>query len=61
MEWISIKDEMPDKMRRVIAFSPAMEESDTGGISVQWGWMCHNPKTDFTHWMPLPEPPSENN
>ena len=58
-EWISVKDRLPMKNYRVLVYRPEMKESDVGAVSVQFGWNCRRKKTDITHWMPLPEPPSE--
>lgn len=57
MEWISVKDRLPDGNVRVIVFRPCMEDTDVGPISVQWGWTCNKKHKDVTHWMPTPEPP----
>ena len=59
-EWISVKDRMPEEGVDVLVY----------------GEICHNKKgievdfvkngdfvacdEDVTHWMPLPEPPKEN-
>ena len=58
-EWISVKDRLPMKNDSVLVYRPEMKESDVGAVSVQFGWNCRRKKTDITHWMPLPEPPSE--
>ena len=56
-EWISVNDRLPERGKRVLVYSEYMRNSENGGISVNWGWMCHKRRTDITHWMPLPEPP----
>ncbi len=56
-EWISVNDRLPERGKRVLVYSEYMRNSENGGISVNWGWMCHKKRTDITHWMPLPEPP----
>ena len=56
-EWISVKDRLPEDNARVLCFSPSLDKSDIGGISVQWGWCCQKRNTDITHWQLLPEPP----
>lgn len=59
-DWISVKDRLPEKNDRVLCFSPQAAGAETGGISVQWGWMCKSCKSsDITHWQPLPEPPKK--
>jgi len=60
-EWISVKDRLPKEKQRVLVYHPDMQDADTGPISVQWGWICHKKWNDVTHWMPLPEPPKEDN
>ncbi len=57
--WISVKERLPEKRQRVLAYSPQMKESDIGPISIQWGFTCAQRNSDITHWMPLPEPPTE--
>lgn len=62
MEWISVKDELPEKGRYLLS----------DGEKVSYGWVIDKqyykrpPKEHFrtstgffdaTHWMPLPEPP----
>jgi len=57
--WIPIaKEKLPSKDERVIAFSEAMKDTEAD-IQIAKGWMLHNPKTDITRWMPLPEVPKE--
>ena len=64
MEWISVKDKLPEKRKRVLA-------SDGELVVVAWigkvlnmweGWQCIDNEYfgDVTHWMPLPEPPCKN-
>lgn len=58
-EWISIKDRLPEQYTDVIVLY------DFGRVGVNWT----NKENEFiehsdckvTHWMPLPEPPKENN
>lgn len=74
MEWISVKDRLPEKHVIVLVFN------DTKDIFVATMDIIHpvyqnEPKLywsfepsgwgsccskDITHWMPLPEPPQEN-
>jgi len=56
-KWISVNERLPEKHHRVLAYSPHMAESDTGPISIQYGFVCARKYSDITHWMPLPEPP----
>lgn len=59
MEWISVKNKLPQKWENVLCFykyepdSPNVVCENTylgGGM-----WMSETDKV--THWMPLPEPP----
>ena len=56
-EWVCITDDLPNDNDRVLCFSPSLEQSDIGGVSVQWGWCCSKRNTDITHWMKKPESP----
>ena len=62
MEWISVKDRLPDKENEVLVFE------FRGDVSMAYisGYEWRNFESDFkmdssyiTHWMPLPEPPKE--
>ena len=59
MDWISVKDRLPEEKQRVIVRC-AIVGTTVGWIL--WGeWMtdlgcgC----ADVTHWMPLPKPPKK--
>lgn len=69
MEWISVKDRLPEDARKSNGdnwqFSNAVLTSDSKGnidIDCYWNglkaWESDN--KDITHWMPLPEPPLTN-
>ena len=59
-EWISVEDRLPEEDVRVLVYldsdrSYTKIDTDrlmTGGLWVRWF-------KDVTHWMPLPEPPTE--
>ena len=58
-EWISVKDMLPTSIEDVLVW-------DGEHISVGWydtyskGWTSYLGSIDgATHWMPLPEPPKE--
>jgi hypothetical protein len=58
MEWISVQDQLPEEDGVYISFD---------GIRVCFAWMGEdrfdmtaNYDTFVTHWMPLPEPPKDN-
>ena len=65
MEWISVKDRLPEPFVTVIVQMPLEAPLPTVG----WGfikgdgeWYCNyfsRKKDEVTHWMPLSEPPKE--
>jgi hypothetical protein len=60
MEWIDVKDRLPELHRRVLLFrsefDPYIGCLDTDGHWYINGSLLYQP----THWMPLPEPPKED-
>jgi Protein of unknown function (DUF551) len=57
MKWINIKDRVPATAGFYLVadtFLGIVEKVEFDGIS-RWNWIMH-----VTHWMPLPEPPEEN-
>lgn len=58
MEWISVKDQLPEGECIAIGYQ---NEVMIGYINETVGWIqCENDHevlTHVTHWMPLPEPP----
>lgn len=62
MEWISIKNKLPNKMEKVLCFYEFEPESpNVIGDNIYYGggiWMCGT--DNVTYWMPLPEEPSES-
>ena len=63
-QWISVKDRLPEVGKVVLAFGT--RSATTGmfqGINKRndlWWWKGHTIK-HVSHWMPLPEPPKEEN
>ena len=68
MNWISVKDKLPDGMIDVLIFDPFHNEMITAwfiekenrwvsGLSAPEDYFEINPEP--THWMPLPEPPTK--
>lgn len=59
-KWLSVDEAMPEAQQEVLAFEPIM------GYIVQKSWWYHSDQDDkwfkrtYTHWMPLPEQPSES-
>ena len=55
-KWISVEDRLPDHNQRVLAYRA--ESRDTfEEFRMCCGWAI---KGKITHWMPLPEPPKED-
>lgn len=52
-EWISVKDQLPEKYERVLIFD------NKDGMLV--GCLLGKPWKEATHWMALPEPPKPTN
>ena len=66
-EWISVEDGLPENDVEVLITDGDMV---LGGCWLDWGchnglyWNTHNEEkfyalSEVTHWMPLPEPPTE--
>lgn len=66
MEWISVKDRMPEPNTQVLGWYKDNPFSKFCPEVVSWngnGWVFVYGRryvTAVTHWMPLPEPPKEN-
>lgn len=67
MEWISVKDRLPDPDTEIVFFYDKryhigcfIEESQCHG---EYLWQSYidgyNCVVDVTHWMPLPKPPQD--
>jgi hypothetical protein len=50
-EWISVKERTPERMQKVLTYHKR------GKIRLHY-WIEAD-REDFTHWMPLPEPPKD--
>ena len=74
MEWISVKDRLPRCNVPVLVYRPSMAaqilvdeyrgfwDEDAADWCEDWAlYGKHNGKDIITHWMPLPEPPKEDN
>ena len=65
MEWISVSDRLPEDGIRVLTYadnSAMFVASRDDGWYVDTGeYYYSSPFTNITHWMPLPEPPKEEN
>ena len=65
MEWISVKDKLPEIEEYVIAYSPTFEDSIfakleyENNLSQNTNWTCNGWASIYvTHWMPLPNSPN---
>lgn len=61
-KWISLAERLPDIDVDVLVYDAATGHMYTAAFDgVHWhlaaGWLLDS--DDFTHWMPLPEPPKE--
>lgn len=63
MEWISVKDEMPNVDQRVLVYQ---KDGVHGGhpIDIEYllsdgFWRDQGFWSGITHWMPLPKPPND--
>lgn len=61
MEWISVKDRLPEDTGYVLAWSPRYQEVVIAWYSEEEDfWRTEDDLAPFpSHWMPLPEPPKE--
>jgi len=65
--WISVEERLPESGERVLIMFKPFEDDEN--ISIGWltksGFDCYDDSVYFfrsvTHWMPLPEPPKEEN
>lgn len=63
-QWISVDDKLPEFFQYVLIYHPAMRCTLLGSFikgSHKFRDVAGNSfyKDDITHWMPLPEPPKE--
>ena len=67
VRWISVKDRLPEPDTKVLVYG--RNEYGVYCITCHYSahrkWLYHNRTTadgkTITHWMPLPEPPKEDN
>ena len=55
MEWINVKDELPEDYDAYLCTGEDIE-MEIVYFDVEDGW---RDEYEITHWMPLPEPPKE--
>jgi uncharacterized protein DUF551 len=58
-QWISVKDRLPEKEKKVLVYAKYFETTQDS-LTKYGDWLDSDPQANITHWMPLPEPPKEN-
>lgn len=58
--WISVKEREPERLQRVLAYSPVGNKT-ASGVYTEVGFITQAPMGEITHWMEIPEPPKEEN
>ena len=68
MEWISVKDRLPEKEKEVLVYWTNTSQCKRHYEIIYYTgdhWFCLDDKVrpwiKVTHWMPLPEPPEVEN
>ena len=57
--WISVKEREPERLQRVLAYSPVGNKT-ASGVYTEVGFITQAPMGEITHWMEIPEPPKED-
>lgn len=62
VEWISVKDRLPEEDKDVLAYNGVymIIAAYTTNPTKYWYTITGSVMRTITHWMPLPEPPKEN-
>lgn len=59
MEWIKCSERMPEQFKAILVFNE-YGEIWSGAYDRYWDFYCDNVLVEcVTHWMALPEPPTE--
>lgn len=63
-EWISVKDKLPEPLQYVVALACTQDKRIQIGVAEWLGkrWVStqmYCDQDDIKYWMPLPEPPKE--
>lgn len=61
MDWISVKDRLPEPTVEVLAFHSPDRVIDFSWVYGDGSWAFERSRGLVTHWMPLPAPPREGN
>lgn len=56
MNWIKVEDRLPEEHQTVIAYMKNIRNPDIKIQVIQW-WTGDT--EEISHWMPLPEPPTQ--
>lgn len=64
-EWVSVEDALPDKHTQVLMWDSKWNIAEAGNYYNRHFWVYNEIGDGFiaeniTHWMPLPEPPKED-
>ncbi len=63
MEWVNIKDRLPEEGQRVLCFNGYIYLKDYDSVFYDgerhWTGSRIGQIAEVTHWMPLPQPPKE--
>lgn len=67
MEWIKCSERMPEAGQKILTFTKCEngsyymvgEYNDPGCVFIYIGDGVFSGHSQFTHWMPLPQPPEE--
>jgi hypothetical protein len=61
-KWISVKEQLPEEVCRCLVITKRHEESSMVNTATynHMGWWTHGNFGEITHWMPLPQPPEED-
>lgn len=54
MEWIKVEDMLPEENKVVLVASSTRQD-----VEIDYFFKARWMRREFTHWMPLPEPPKE--
>lgn len=65
MEWISVKDRLPEYVKGKTSSKEVLVYSKDGGIGICFvnpggAWYLDDFDIEINYWMPLPEPPKES-
>ena len=59
--WIPVSERLPEQYESVIVWTSDREIGEAEYDGKQFYWTSDDNYTNATHWMPLPEPPKEEN